>query len=398
MRSKTPSYTSSLLLMHLITLLLGISFTLIPSAAGFLISENGMQLSKLDYGNLFIVMISGSLFTSYFAGNAVKKTGVKDVLLFGVIITAVSMGLFSLEKLFLHETTISYSLLMWVMFFLGCGFGSLLTSLSTYAFRCFSSASETPLTALYIVLSIGSALGPLLFTLFLSLDMWWMAPLMTASALIILGIFSMAFFPKVKEAGAIVSFSISSLPPKKIFWVFALLALLYGLCETLIGTWGTVFLEQDKEIAIPVANYALSLFWLSISAGRILISVFRSNVSNTILFCLLPLFMMLGFIFIAKASSQFSLLLAFSFTGLGCSGFLPLILSVSQKVLPKTMPAIAGAVSGLYIIGYGLASSGMASLERRSGLPLSALFIIGSASALILGMLTQIALKKKRLF
>ena len=77
MSKKTPF----IFLLHLLALILGSSFTMIPSSSGFLLSEKGMNLSKLDYGNVFILLISGALFTSYFAGVIAKNIGVKNLLL-----------------------------------------------------------------------------------------------------------------------------------------------------------------------------------------------------------------------------------------------------------------------------------------------------------------------------
>lgn len=395
MSSKTATYTSPLLLIHLLTLFLGISFTIIPASANFLISEKGMHLSKLDYGNLFILLISGALFVSYFAGNIVKKIGLRSLLIFGVIMTASSMALLSLENLVLHEITFSYSLLMWVLFFLGCGFGALFTCLATYACHFFSSHSETPLTALYIVLSIGCAIGPLLFTLCLSLSIWWMAPLLTAVTLTFIGILSNSNLPRPKDSSPIVQFSMAHFPKGKLFLVLAALSLLYGLCETLISTWGTVFLNQERGMSIPLANYALSIFWLSIAAGRILLSVYRYKLNPKVVVCILPLLLILGFLLIAKTSCHGYTILSFSLAGLGCSGLLPLLLSLSQRI-SKEIALLIGILSGFYIIGYGLASSGMASVERRSGMNLSSLFILGGAFAAVLAIMAFIAARRKR--
>ena len=55
-----------------------------------------------------------------------------------------------------------------------------------------------------------------------------------------------------------VSAVVRTLPRR--FWVWIGFALLYGVCETLFGNWGSVYLHQQRGLPSATANLALAVF------------------------------------------------------------------------------------------------------------------------------------------
>ena len=371
MSKKTPF----IFLLHLLALILGSSFTMIPSSSGFLLSEKGMNLSKLDYGNVFILLISGALFTSYFAGVIAKNIGVKNLLIFGLSMSCISMGLFSLESLFLHQVGLSYPTLILVLFFLGMGYGAMMTSLSTY----FLIVKQGSIENLFKVFAMGACISPLLFMICQPLGIWWVAPLLLATSLGILTILVFILFPKPDKTTPTAAFSLKCLTKKKGILLIASITVIYGACETLFTNWGIVFLTQDKGECASFASYCLFLFWFFIMLGRFI----GATIPKKKIIIGFPLILTIGFIGVALSSSSNLILITSSLAGLGCSALLPLFYKFSQNLFKKEEIAICGMLAGMYIIGYSLAAAGVASVEKRGEVSFTALFIGGGIIVLI---------------
>jgi predicted MFS family arabinose efflux permease len=328
-----------------------------------------MGISKLDYGNVFILLISGALFTSYFGGIIAKNIGIKNLLIFGLCISCISMGLFSLESLFLQEVGLSYPVLMLILFFLGTGYGAMMTSLCTYF-----SHRKGSFNNLFIALGMGACISPLLFKICQALGFWWVAPLLIASTLALLCIFVLFLFPNPDKRSPIAAFSIQCLSQKRGLLLFAGMTVFYAMCETLFSTWGIIFLKQDREITDLVASCALFFFWLFVMLGRFIIGGTERR-------CIKGIFMALGLLLAIAcfaaglSSSTASTLITFSLAGLGCSNLQPMIYQFCQKHFEGQQMAIRGMLNGMYIIGYGLSAAGVACVERRAQISFASLFI-----------------------
>jgi len=340
-----------------------------------------MGLSKLDYGNVFILLISGALFTSYFGGIIGKNIGIKNLLIFGLCMSCISMGLFSLESLFLQEVGLSYPVLMLILFFLGTGYGAMMTSLSTYFSQRKGSSQN-----LFIPLGMGSCISPLLFEICQNIGIWWAAPLLVATSLALLSIFVFFLFPKPDRRSPIAAFSVNCLIQNRQLLLFAGMTVFYGMCETLFSTWGIIFVKQDKGISDLIASYALFFFWLFVMLGRFaLAGTARVNLKK--MFISLVVMLAIACIAAGISSSTTSILIAFCLAGLGCSSLLPLIYQYCQKLFEGQEMAISGMLGGMYVIGYGLSAAGVACVERRAQISFTSVFI-GVGTLLIMCIVT----------
>ena len=54
------------------------------------------------------------------------------------------------------------------------------------------------------------------------------------------------------------------------FWLFAAFALLYGICETMNGNWASVYMTAELGASAALASLALTVFWATVTAGRVL--------------------------------------------------------------------------------------------------------------------------------
>ena len=125
---------------------------------------------------------------------------------------------------------------------LGLGFGLTLGSLSTFAGAFQPDRREVALTALNVLLGLGTALSPLLIAFFLDVGEWWYLPLGAAAGLAVVFVIALVQ-PLVVEQTTTASGPRARVPA--LFWLFAAALVIYGAAETMFGNWGTTLLADD---------------------------------------------------------------------------------------------------------------------------------------------------------
>lgn len=357
----------------LLGLLQGVGFTTIPAAGNFITSSAGFSFNPEQYGALFLPMFIGAIFASFFGGSIAKKIGIKSVFILGQSFNIVSMILFAASALFMHNSSLSFPLFLVLMFCIGVGFGAALTSLNTFAFFFFPSRPKTALTALHSCLGLGTAIGPMAFIYFLEHGVWWhdaalIGILYFLMLLIVLFNFpNPHFIAKEKNGGKLPLASFA-------LWGFIGIALLYGICETTFGNWGTIFLHTGKNLSLTSADFALSLFWGTLTLGRILTVFLSFAMPTRYIYCSLPLIMLLSLFVLFPAVTESLLLTSFALAGLGCSAMLPLTIGFAQERFAHIAPLISGVMIGIYMLGFGLASQGIGLIYKYFHLAYSTLF------------------------
>ncbi len=382
---------SSLLILatfFLIGLVQGIGFTTIPSASNFLTSSHGFSFNPEQYGTLFVPMFAGAIFASFFGGSIAKKIGMKSVFSIGQIFNVVSMLIFAIAQLYLKEISVSFPLFMILMLCVGIGFGAALTSLNSFAFFFFPKRPKTALTALHSCLGIGTAIGPLAFSYFLKHGVWWYDAIWIGTLYFLLLLAAIVGFPNPHQLKTGKKVSSKKLPfASPIFWSFAAIALLYGICETTVGNWGPIFLHQGKQLMPASADLALSLFWGMITLGRIATVFLSFVVPARYLYCSLPPIILIGLILLYPSVSESWLFLSFGIAGLGCSAMLPLSIGFAQERFTSIAPLISGVMIGTYMLGFGLASQGVGLIYKFLHISFSTLFASLNGPVLLLLLL-----------
>ena len=163
----------------------GLSLVAVPAAATVLTSATGYDLSASQYGLLFlpqvVAAIAGSMSLPALAG----RIGLKRVLLVGLVANTVAMTLLVLSNA-VRTDAAAFPMLLVATTSLGLGFGLTLGSISTYAGAFNPQRRDVALTALNVLLGLGTALSPLLIALFLDIGEWWYLPLGAAVGLAVM--------------------------------------------------------------------------------------------------------------------------------------------------------------------------------------------------------------------
>jgi len=80
----------------------------------------------------------------------------------------------------------------------------------------------------------------------------------------------------------------------------------------------------------------------------------------------------------ANTLAEFCKILGFGFAGFGCSGFLPLCISLSRQEFPRYAAMMSGEIVAFYQAGYGVAAFGVGPLREFAGFPFQTIYSVGS--------------------
>jgi predicted MFS family arabinose efflux permease len=265
--------------------------------------------------------------------------------------------------------------------FLGVGFGLAVPALNTLTAAFHPDAVETSVLVLNALLGLGTALAPVLVALFVGLGAWWALPIAVGGLLAALIVLTLSLSLAADDDQRGVRMKSSGQ-----FWLFAGFALLYGVVETLNGNWAILYMKGVLRAGAGLAATALTLFWAAATAGRVLFAGVERWLPARTTFRLLPWVIALAFVSTALLPSSMPELgpAAFALAGLGCSGLLPLTVSLGRRAAP------AGALIACYQVGYGVAAFGVGPLHDGAGVGMRTLF--GAATAIALALAALAAL------
>jgi predicted MFS family arabinose efflux permease len=376
------------LTVYVVGLFQGLSLVAFPAAATILTSKSGYDLSKSQYGVLFVPQVAMAIAGSLALPGLARRYALKRILLVGLVADALAMGLLA-GSVPLQTEGIAYVMLLVATGSLGLGFGLTLGSISTYAGAFMPDRRDVALTALNVLLGLGTALSPFLISFFTSVGKWWYLPLVAAAGLVILiGVVAVQpmVLPKPEEARPIETGPKRAEIPR-LFWVFAAALVLYGIAETTFGNWGTTQLV-GRGVSTNTANNGLAVFWAAVTVGRLLIALVSTRMRSTRIYVVLPWAIALALLLFPVADSALTGIVLFAFAGLACSGFFPMTIGYGEATFPSIVELAAGWLIAAYQVGYGLASFGGGALQRV--VSLSTLFRVAACAAVVMALLALI--------
>ncbi len=219
---------------YAIGLFQGLSLVAFPAAATILTSPAGYDLSKSRYGILFLPQVIMAIAGSLAMPTLARRFRLKDVLIVGLVADTLAMGLLVASDA-VRTDAIAYPMLLVATAALGLGFGLTLSCISTYAGAFMPDRRDVALTALNVLLGLGTALSPLLIAIFLDIGAWCLLPLIAAAGLVVLIVVAVLQPMTVPVSKS--TRSSGRIPT--LFWLFAAALVLYGVGETMFGNWGT---------------------------------------------------------------------------------------------------------------------------------------------------------------
>jgi fucose permease len=373
----------------------GVALVTFPAAGAVFTSPNYYGLSSTEYGGMFLPQAILAIISSLAGAGLSARLGVKRLYLLGLAANLLAMALLVASQFVMHQHALAYGILLVATTCMGIGFGFTVPAINTFAAAFFTQTVDKAVLALNTLLGLGTALAPVFVSLFLGLGIWWGLPVLVGVLLVGLLIFSWSQ-PLNEDHSA--SDAKTSQPKAKFparFWAFALFALLYGICETMNGNWASIYLTRDFNATATQASLALTVFWATVTAGRILFAAIEKWFPESLTCQTLPLVVTAAFIISACVPKTNPVLgiLSFGLAGLGCSALLPLTISFGQKELTSISTSVAGGLIAFYQIGYGIAAFGVGPLQSGGGLNLKSIYAGTAGVALALAALSFVIVR-----
>ena len=231
------AHRSEVITVYAIGLCQGLSLVAFPAAAIVLTSAAGYGLPESRYGLLFLPQVVMAIAGSLALPALARRFRLKQVLLAGLVANSIAMGLLA-GSYPLHSDAAAYPMLLLATAALGLGFGLTLGPISTYAGAFMPGRRAVALTALNVLLGLGTALSPFLIAIFTDLGRWWYLPLLAAAGLVVLIVAAVIQPMSVPGVGG----RPGRARVPGLFWLFAAALVCYGVAETMFGNWGTTLL------------------------------------------------------------------------------------------------------------------------------------------------------------
>ena len=368
---------SEVRLIYAIGLVQGLALVTFPAASSIFTSPGGFGFGASRYGMMFIPQVILAILASSIGPSLARRWTLKRVLQAGLSADVLAMILLAGSQLLRDVPSAAYGMLLMATGALGFGFGAAVMAINTYAQRFAPGHEDRSVLVLNALLGAGTALAPLFVAIFLGAGVWWLMPLMVAAALTALLLLS----TKMPLAASAVAHGGTAERLPWSFWLFATAVLLYGVAETLNGNWSGQYLTRERGLSAGSASFALMAFWAMVTVGRILFATVSSERTVPWIYAGLPVVLIAAFQMVSGARGAAESIVAFGLSGLGCSAFFPLSISLCGQEFPKQGALTSGELVAFYQAGYGVAAFGVGPLREIAGLPFHTIYSWGSVIA-----------------
>ena len=370
-RPRNVAQTREIVAVYTAAVVQGVVLVVFPAVSAIFTSTAYYGLSTSGYGGIFVPQACAAILASLLGASLTRRVGSKRVFLAGLSADLLSMVLLFGSQFAAGNRPLAYGLLLMATGFLGIGFGFAVPAVNTFTAAFFPQKVDAAILTLNALLGLGTALAPIFATIFVGLGIWWGLPILMSGLTLALLLFCSGL-PLEEKTPDPASAQTESLPDRptdgkmaRRFWIYAAFALVYGICETMNANWATVYLSGTLGASIALASLALTVFWVTVTGGRVLFAAIDKWFPERWTYRLLPLLLAVSFLATAAVPKVHPLLALVSFgvAGLGCSALLPLVISFGQGELTSMAAAVAGGLIGFYQMGYGLAAFGVGPLQ-----------------------------------
>ncbi len=374
----------------------GIVLVTFPAASTIFTAHSGYGLTTIQYGLMFLPQVLAAIAAALLGGRLSRRFGTKPVYQAGLLAALLSMLVLVLSQFVDTDRALAYPLLLLATASLGAGFGLTVPVLNTLAGAFHPQAVDRSVLVLNALLGLGTALAPVFVAVFVGLGFWWGLPLLSGLLAVVLFLVALRLPMSTSSGSHSGSHSGSQRPVSKTesadtrtprrLWLYAAIALLYGVIETMSGNWSQLLLTGDLRATAGVAALALTAFWAMVTVGRIGFAALQRVVPVRWIYRGIPLIVAVAYaaaLLLPPGSSVAGIAL-FGVAGLGCSALLPLTVSFGEKELTVMSESVAGRLIASYQIGYGVAAFGVGPL-LAVGIPLAVVFGGAAIVALAVG-------------
>ncbi|MBM3705005.1 MAG: MFS transporter [Actinobacteria bacterium] len=334
-----------------------------------------------------IGLILGQLTSVYFNRQFSK---IRIIIFSYIIIIALLVTLFFLKNLYLFYI---------VYFVVGYAAGLIWLQATQYILESKITNKDRLTTVFLSFYPVGNFTGPFIVSLLIKNGIYWRYNYFVTAglALIILILYVIlktrydrtAVFEEKEKISFRATFTDKRI--NTIFTLGCILLLFYAVSETVIAAWAPTFLRTVRFFEIEMASLAVSIFWMSILAGRIVVSFIAGRIKTNYIMLTLSCIGFISMAFLVFAKSLWAIFILIGLSGLGCSGIVTLGISSASTVYEKGRGLLASLV-------FGAVNTGLSAAPFITKLISSHNMLLSIAAASIFMFLTGIFILGKILY
>jgi fucose permease len=312
---------------------------------GIRLVEAGAMLAAQSAGYLVAVLVASRLIEAY---------GMQMILAAGMLTSAAGFAGFGLAG---SWTTGAVMLLV-----SGVGFGVMEVGTNTLLIVAGGERRSNLLNFAHLFFGVGSFITPVLAAHAVSAGVSWRLAFAAAGVLAAAVAVGWSRFnvpgasavqPPV-HAGRRARHSPSAL-------LFASMLGVYVGTEMGIGGWLTKYMVTVRDVTLASAGNALSIYWLGLAGGRLILSGLSHRVREEVLLVVLTLVATLAISATLLTAQPVGVLIGAAMTGLGFSGIFPAVIALGGRSHPHdtagvTSVMITGAGIGGIVIPWGMSA------------------------------------------
>ena len=365
----------------------GTALVAFPATATILTSRSFYALSSTQYGLLFLPQVVCAIGAALAGAGLTRRVGIGQIFRIGLGADALSMLLFFGSRFASGNHAFAFGLLLTATACLGIGFGLTVPALNALAAALAPKDQDRGVLVLNALLGVGTVLAPLLSAIFVGAGIWWVLPLVAASAAAIVLVASIGLPMQIappKDRARAPKASLRRLS------LFLAASFFYGLIETTNGNWGELELRHAFAASQSAAAFALVAFWGFVTVGRFAFGSLDRWLPQRLVYRALPFVAAAAMSGIAllRHGNLFEGVVLFGLAGLGCSALLPLTISFAQKHFAGLAGSIGGILIASYQLGYGVAAFVVGPMQKIGSITLPIIYVGAAAIALVFALLS----------
>ncbi|QCT02884.1 transporter, major facilitator family protein [Paenibacillus algicola] len=350
-----------LILIYLTFISLGLPDSLLGSSWPLMNSDLGVSTGSA--GLVSFIITSGTILSSLFSHSLISLWGTGKITLTSVFMTAIALLGFSFSHSFLWLLLCSIPL--------GLGAGAVDAGLNKFVAEHYEAKHMNWLHAFW---GVGAMLAPLLMSVLLFEGNTWRGGYLTISslqmAIVILLVFSLPVWKRVEASPISIHGEaedkrqpalLSTLSRRGALWGLLSFFLVASI-EASMMLWGSTYLVKQEQVSPESAAGWVSLFFLGMTAGRMLSGWISSRWSNETLIRFGSVLTLLGFIVMLLPLPTPFTLTSFILVGSGLAPIFPSMLHQTPQYYGQHAPAAMGAQMACAYTGTTLVAPGMGQL------------------------------------
>ena len=351
----------------------------------------GQGLSDAQYGSLFVPQMALAALGATAGSWVMRGLGARRALAFGVLLMGLSQAALLIAG-HAHDAR-AFAVALVGTSLLGLGAGIAAGPVNAYPQLLFPRQAESAVLALHVTTGAGLALSPLLAGAALTGGWWAGFPvLLLGLHLLLAPRIAQEDLPRAEpdhdETAARQPFGSTAL------WLFLSIALLYGLTESQFGSWGIVFLVEERGLGAAAAGAAAAAFWACVALGRFGVAGLVLRVPPGPVLPALASLMALSCLLVPLADGPRGALLVFALGGLGCGAVFPLSLALASRRFPRQRARVSSLLYAALVSGLGIGSFATGLLRPAIGL--GRIYRLGALPPALACLLALAALRAAR--